>query len=82
MILGKIVPQSEVFLKSTNSDATAKKQLHIKRFDPKNPNTQYLLVILYHSYSYSKLKLRKLKMNRKDKKENFKSLENKSLSKK
>lgn len=47
MILGTIVPQAEIFLKGGHTEDSRKKQLHIKRFDPKNKNSQHLIVSLH-----------------------------------
>ena len=49
-ILGQIVPQSEIFLKASNSEDPRKKLLHIKRFDPSNPHTFNLMVRFYLLY--------------------------------
>eukprot|EP00347_Sterkiella_histriomuscorum_P013534 403364343 len=43
MILGTIVPQSEIFLKAGHGDNQKKSTLHIKRFDPRNVNNQHLI---------------------------------------
>jgi hypothetical protein len=51
-VLGQLVPQAELFLKSTSSGTVVKgggedprkKQMQIKRFDPSNPES-YVLVV-------------------------------------
>ena len=57
-ILGQLVPQAEIFLKSSSSvnikgggEDPRKKQMQIKRFDPTNPDSLHLVV---SAYSYSK----------------------------
>ena len=45
-ILGQIVPMSEIFFKASNSEDPRKRNLHIKRFDPSNPNTFKHVVII------------------------------------
>jgi hypothetical protein len=60
-ILGKLVPQAELFLKPSGASINVKgggedarkKQLQIKRFDPSDPVSYALVVRLYLLFQYA-----------------------------